>query len=103
MQDVPASYLAWLWRDGLRQFSGGGELEPQHVNEKRRLANYIWNSKAALELETGETLWQRGRDRAAAGTTNHNNRKRLCFQHHHRLRMRRRRLSRRVRRTGTFA
>lgn len=55
LQDVPASYLAWLWRDGVHEYSGPDEL-PGYLNEKRKLANYIWNSKSAIEQEIGETL-----------------------------------------------
>lgn len=56
LQDVPARYLAWLWGDGLHEHSGNGDLTPSWLNEKRKLANYIWNSKSAIELELGESL-----------------------------------------------
>lgn len=42
LQDVPASYLLWLW--GKRP-----------INDTK-LQNYIWNSKDAIEQETGEEL-----------------------------------------------
>lgn len=57
MQDVPASYLAWLWRDGLRDYSRSRpDGIPAFVRDKTLVANYIWNSKSAIEQELGETL-----------------------------------------------
>lgn len=56
LQDVPASYLAWLWRDGLREFSRNYNRDTEPVPERTALANYIWNSKSAIEQEIGETL-----------------------------------------------
>lgn len=64
LQDVPARYLAWLWRDGLREYSQNrpGLTEnstidmPHALFDKYRLANYIHNSKSAIEQEIGETL-----------------------------------------------
>lgn len=59
LQDIPASYLQWLWRDGIRDFSRNtteGKDTPISVREKILLGNYIWNSQNALEEETGESL-----------------------------------------------
>lgn len=55
LQDVPASYLAWLWRDGIHEFSGNGDF-PAWLADKRKLANYIHNSRDAIASEIGETL-----------------------------------------------
>ena len=59
MQDVPASYLRWLWNDGLRDYSkhmGDNPITPFSFKDKTMLANYIWNSKEAIEQELGESL-----------------------------------------------
>jgi len=57
MQDVPASYLRWLWEEGLRPLSKDyGDGPPPGYAERIKLANYIWNSKEAIEQELGEPL-----------------------------------------------
>lgn len=58
LQDVPAHYLQWLWRDGLHEFSTSivGDQAPKVILDKVRLANYIHNSKDVIAQETGETL-----------------------------------------------
>ncbi len=59
LQDVPPRYLQWLWGelkvDGYHKASVGPVL-PEHISVKVKLANYIWNSKSALEQELGESL-----------------------------------------------
>lgn len=59
LQDVPASYLRWLWNelkaDNFHKASVGPVL-PDHISVKVKLANYIHNSRAAIEQELGETL-----------------------------------------------
>lgn len=42
LQDVPADYLLWLWS--------------KRPSSDLKLDNYIWNSKEAIEMETGEEL-----------------------------------------------
>lgn len=54
LQDVPARYLLWLWRDGLNEYSGVKDHD--RLAPKIRLANYIWNSQSVIAQETGETL-----------------------------------------------
>ena len=62
LQDVPASYLAWLWRDGVYEYSRSGPLPDNAAHgqpglaERIALANYIWNAKDAIAQEIGETL-----------------------------------------------
>lgn len=57
LQDVPASYLEWLWGDGLHEFSRNWENSPPaSIQQKTMLSNYIWNSKAAIEQELGHTF-----------------------------------------------
>jgi hypothetical protein len=62
MQDVPARYLRWLWTEGeIKDYS---KTIPEHdidkqrlwILEKVKLANYIWNSREALEQELGDTF-----------------------------------------------
>lgn len=57
LQDVPASYLGWLWGE-IKEYSKGFENPnvPMSFKEKVMLANYIWNSKSALELELGHEI-----------------------------------------------
>lgn len=38
MQDVPPTYLSWLWHDGKK-------------HERDKVANYIWNSRNGINLE----------------------------------------------------
>ena len=46
LQDVPASYLAWLWHNGMK------ELKGQHYDSvKVKLCHYIWNSRHAINSE----------------------------------------------------
>jgi len=45
MQDVPASYLHWLWHNGLRHEKNA----PVH--------KYIVNSMSALEVENPDLIW----------------------------------------------
>ncbi len=42
MQDVPASYLWWLYEQGLENISD------------QKVANYIWNSLDAIKMEMKE-------------------------------------------------
>lgn len=62
LQDVPPRYLVWLWQDGgLNMFSKNLptdqiHLYKQQVVDKVKLANYIWNSKEAIEQEIGDTF-----------------------------------------------
>lgn len=53
MQDVSPSYLLWLWNDGIKEYSGQGVLQPNSFNNKRMLANYIYNSRNAINQELG--------------------------------------------------
>jgi hypothetical protein len=60
MQDVPARYLAWLWGE-LQGASANVDREkwlllPEHSRRSVKVANYIFNSKAAIELEIGEKI-----------------------------------------------
>jgi hypothetical protein len=58
LQDVPADYLKYLWKNELAKYSRDGvpdNLKPM-VLSKVMLANYIWNSKSAIEQELGEVL-----------------------------------------------
>lgn len=61
IQDVPASYLHWLWTDaGLKKESG--DLERSAFNQNRatsrtKLANYIWNNLHRLKLEHSDGIW----------------------------------------------
>lgn len=52
LQDVPASYLLWLW-DEIKEFSRNypNPSIPFSFKEKTMLANYIHNSKDALQVE----------------------------------------------------
>lgn len=45
MKDVPASYLHWLWTNGLER------------DKDSPVANYIRDNKAALELEHKDGIW----------------------------------------------
>jgi hypothetical protein len=58
LQDCPARYLTFLWRDGLHEFSSQliNENAPPVILRKQKLANYIWNSQDAIAKETGERL-----------------------------------------------
>ena len=47
MEDVPASYLHWLWNDGLNENSGDG------------VHQYIVESMAALEIEVPNAIWKK--------------------------------------------
>lgn len=49
LQDVPASYLVWLWNEGTKDWKGS-----KHDAFKTRLANYIWNSRNAINQELGQ-------------------------------------------------
>jgi hypothetical protein len=62
MQDVPAHYLRWWWTEG--DGKDYSKVIPQHdvdkqrlwILEKIKLANYIWNSRTALEEELNDTF-----------------------------------------------
>jgi hypothetical protein len=60
LDDVPARYLVWLWREGLQDEYGRSNVYkeelPDWMKSKAKLANYIWNSKQALEMEIGESI-----------------------------------------------
>lgn len=63
LQDVPAHYLRWLWTDGgFRQYSRSyteiAEITfpNRSIHDKVKLANYIWNSREAIEQELGDTF-----------------------------------------------
>jgi hypothetical protein len=43
MQDVPASYLEWLWNK-------------RPLVDQKAVENYIWNSKEAIEKELGHEI-----------------------------------------------
>lgn len=49
LEDVPASYLLWLWNDGLCH-------ELQAKTERGRLARYVANSMTALRQECPDTI-----------------------------------------------
>lgn len=49
LEDVPASYLLWLWNDGLRH-------ELQANTERGRLARHIANGMNALQRESPDTI-----------------------------------------------
>jgi len=46
MQDVPASYLFWLWNNGM----SGDRLSP--------VANYIRKNLSALKQELPDAIWE---------------------------------------------
>lgn len=50
MQDVPASYLHYLWQDGLRGYENGTSAQYQ-------VADYIRRNLNALRLEHRDGLW----------------------------------------------
>lgn len=57
LMDVPASYFKWLWLEmdynlASRDYSNSTAM----VADKVRLANYIWNSKEALEEELKDSF-----------------------------------------------
>ena len=59
LQDVPPSYLEWMWNElqanGYHKASVGPVL-PEKIDPKIKLANYIWNSKEAIEMELGRKI-----------------------------------------------
>lgn len=57
MQDVPAHYLRWLWTEGdCKPFCGAKPTGHNNTDQKIKLANYIWNSKSAIEEELNDTF-----------------------------------------------
>lgn len=51
LQDVPASYFSWLWWDaGYRDHKDVTLSEAKKVADTK-LANYIWNSRNAINIE----------------------------------------------------
>jgi hypothetical protein len=61
LQDVPPKYLAWLWSDGIKDYSKNFtehelELTNPVLFTKIKLANYIWNSQDAIAQELGNTF-----------------------------------------------
>lgn len=50
LHDVPSTYLAWLWHDGLKGYKNDGD------GERNKLANYVWNSRDEInqDIETTE-------------------------------------------------
>jgi hypothetical protein len=57
MQDVPAHYLRWWWNEDGKSFSTTGPIPSnKSIQEKIKLANYIWNSRSALEEELNDTF-----------------------------------------------
>jgi hypothetical protein len=61
LQDIPSSYLWWLWYEaGYRTFSGVA-INPnaqisQELWNKVKLANYIWNNRSDIEQRMGDEL-----------------------------------------------
>lgn len=53
LQDVPESYLSWLWWEAdYRLYKGETSQEMAGlVSNKTCLANYIWNSRNAINME----------------------------------------------------
>jgi hypothetical protein len=61
LQDIPATYLWWLWYEaGYRTYSGMSFAKdskpPMDLWNKVKLANYIWNSKSDIEQRMGDEL-----------------------------------------------
>lgn len=59
LQDVPPYYLRWLWNEAdYKDYSKHFGDSPVNFSfkDKVMLANYIWNSKDAIEQELGDTL-----------------------------------------------
>jgi uncharacterized protein (DUF3820 family) len=57
MQDVPAHYLRWLWTEGdCKQYCGAKVTGRDYIDQKIRLANYIWNSQDELQSELDDTF-----------------------------------------------
>jgi uncharacterized protein (DUF3820 family) len=46
MQDVPASYLHWLWNNGMK--------DKQEIDS---VANYIKRSLSGLKIENKDLIW----------------------------------------------
>lgn len=49
LEDVPASYLVWLWEEGLKD-------QLQAMTKRGRLARYIFNCRGALGIKCDEQL-----------------------------------------------
>jgi len=60
LQDVPASYLAWLYNDSeppLREYVGKEVKSGQFtLNKKVMLANYIYNARNGINHELGSNV-----------------------------------------------
>lgn len=60
LQDVPASYLAWMYgqlrADGYNNPTALAALTDPAFQDRIKLANYLHNSKEALELELGHEI-----------------------------------------------
>jgi hypothetical protein len=60
LSDVPAYYIRWLWQEtDLKNYVGKPIPDFKLVTagmiaEKIKLANYVWNSKEAIEQELGD-------------------------------------------------
>lgn len=49
LEDVPASYLLWLWNEGLKAETGS-------QGQRGDLARYIRDSMSALRMDSPDTL-----------------------------------------------
>lgn len=60
LQDVPPSYLEWLWgelrKDGYNSITTQAALTDVSFQPRIKLANYIHNSKSAIEQELGHAI-----------------------------------------------
>ena len=57
MENVPASYLHYLWTNGLDGVAKNDPRSAREPNDRLRVANYIWNNLHRLQLEHPDGLW----------------------------------------------
>lgn len=58
LQDVPASYLHWLWSSGFRELSRAvAGCPPGMDGERLKIANYIYNNLHRLKQEYKDGIW----------------------------------------------
>lgn len=55
MQDVPPSYLAYLWQNGLKLYRGDTNPDDPKRCQRVRVCHYIWNSRHAINQELNRT------------------------------------------------
>lgn len=50
MEDVPASYLHWLWTNGMKERAAGAHPDP--------VADYIRRNLSGLKIEYKDGIWE---------------------------------------------